>query len=180
MFGERDSSPAKLLSATLLLYCVFSFRKVPMSRHALLTLIVSLQLVAYLTLGCGSPAAHQVQSISLSPASADAQNYPDGKVPFIASGSYNTAPMTITPLQANWAATSEQLVNGTLTFGPVSSAVSIDHAGVAQCTPSASGTYAVVAWDIQNPSLTISCESKTDFGEPGCNAVQGTAQLTCP
>jgi len=155
-----------------------SSRGPQLSRPRLLC-VIFLGLAACITLACGNQ-PHQVQSVTVNPASADAQNYPDGKVPFIATGSYNSAPMTVTPLQANWAAVSEQLVNGVLTFGPVSSAVSIDHTGVAQCTAGASGTYAIVAWDIRDPSLKVSCASETDFGEPACNAVQGTAQLTCP
>lgn len=150
-----------------------------MSGLRFLICVIFLGLAAYITLACGS-SAHQLQSVAVNPASADAKSYPGGKVPFVATGNYKSAPMTVTPLQANWAAVSELVVNGMLTFGPVSSDVSIDQSGVAQCTATASGTYAVIAWDIQDPGLNVSCASETDFGEPGCNAVQGTAQLTCP
>jgi hypothetical protein len=150
-----------------------------MSGPRVLLSVMFLGLAAYIVLSCGS-SPHLIQSLAVNPASADGQKYPGGKVPFIATGNYSTAPMTVTPQQANWAALSELVFNGMLTFGPVSGDVSIDQTGVAQCTATASGTYAVVAWDIQDPSLKVSCASETDFGEPGCNAVQGTAQLTCP
>jgi hypothetical protein len=147
--------------------------------------IVSLASAAWMILGCGGSDfqpvnSHLLESITVSPAAADAHDYPGGKVPFVATGHYNSAPATVTPLQANWAAVSEQLVNGTLTFGPVTRDVSVDQTGVAQCAAGASGTYAVIAWDLQDPTSKVSCASVSDFGEPGCNAVQATAQLTCP
>jgi hypothetical protein len=55
-------------------------------------------------LSCGSSSRHQLQSITLSPANADAQQYPDGQVQFVVTGSYNTAPLTVAPLPAEWGA----------------------------------------------------------------------------
>jgi hypothetical protein len=150
-----------------------------MTRVRLLVAMMVLGVAAFVALSCGS-GRHVIQSLAVSPGSADAKNYPGGKVPFVATGTYNSSPMTITPQQANWAAVSEVVANGMVTFGPVSSDVSVDQSGVAQCTASASGTYGVIAWDLQDPSLKATCASETDFGEPGCNAVQGTGQLTCP
>ncbi len=74
--------------------------------------ILFLGLTAWMTLACGS-GARQIQSISVTPASADAQSYPDGKVPFVATGNYNASLMTVAPMQANWGAASQQLINGT-------------------------------------------------------------------
>jgi hypothetical protein len=142
--------------------------------------IVSLALAICITLSCGGGGSRQLQSITVSPPSADARNYPQGQVRFIATGHYNSSPATVTPLQANWAGISEFTVNGMLTYGPVTDAISLDNTGVAHCAAGASGTYAVVAWDLQDPGLKVGCSSVTDFGEPGCNAVQSIAQLTCP
>jgi hypothetical protein len=133
-----------------------------------------------LACGAGPKGPHIIQSLTLSPASADAQNYPAGKVAFLATGHYDTAPMTVTPMQANWGAESEFVWNGSLTYGSANGAVSVDTNGVAQCASSASGTYAVVAWVIQDPTLHGTCGSGNSIGEPGCNVVQGMAQLTCP
>jgi len=46
--------------------------------------ITFLSFAAWIALACGS--SHELQSITVSPASADAQNYPDGEVPFVATG----------------------------------------------------------------------------------------------
>jgi hypothetical protein len=151
---------------------------VRMSRFVFSMWILLVVSAAWITLACGSHNPRPLQSITLSPASADAKDYTDGKVPFVATGHYNSAPAAVTPLQANWAAVSD--ANDFSIFGPVTSAVSIDQTGVAYCTVGAAGTYAVVAWDLQNPAPNVVCQSQSDFGEPGCNTVQASAQLTCP
>src|ERR1035438_8321612 len=79
------------------------FREVPMSRPSFFLWISLLALVASIGLACGS-GSYKIQSITVSPATADAQNYPNGQVPFVATGYYNLAPATVTPLQANWGA----------------------------------------------------------------------------
>jgi hypothetical protein len=139
-------------------------------------------LAASLALACGSNPSgpHLIQSLTLSPASADAQSYPDGKVAFVATGHYDTPPLTVTPIQASWGAESETMSNGTITYGSANGAVSVDANGVAQCAAGASDTYAIVAWTVQNPNLQGACGSGNSIGEPGCNVVQGIAQLTCP
>jgi len=118
--------------------------------------------------------------MSVSPTSADANDYPNGQVPFVATGYFSQNPTTpVSPLTSNWAAVSEQTYNGVVVLGPTTD-VSVSTNGVAQCSANASGTYEVIAWNIQDPSLQVGCASETFFGEPGCNAVQATAQLTCP
>lgn len=151
-----------------------------MRRYLLPLSIASLIFAAWVTLSCGSNSSRPLQSITLTPTSADAQNYPNGQVPFVAAGHYNSSPTTVTPLQANWAALSELTASGMLTYGPVTNEVSVDSIGTAHCAAGASGTYAVVAWDLQDSKVKYMCSSITDFGEPGCNAVQAIAQLTCP
>jgi hypothetical protein len=149
------------------------------SRYPFCLSIVSLTLAACVELSCGG-GSRQLQSISVSPASADAQNYPQGQVPFVATRHYNSSPASVTPLKANWAGISEFTVNGMLTYRPVTDAISVNNTGVAHCAAGALGTYAVVAWDLQDPTLKVGCASMTDFGEPGCNAAQAIAQLICP
>jgi len=66
-------------------------------------------LAAAIALACGSPAGPRnttgiLKSVSISPASADAQNYPLGLVQFTATGQYTTAPFQVTPLTATWGA----------------------------------------------------------------------------
>jgi len=117
---------------------------------------------------CGSSTSisgliRQPQSINLSPATADAQNYPDGQVQFIATGHYNTAPYTVSPQSATWGACYQ---NATTT------AVSVTNGGLAQCAHGASGTYTIFAFVMTNCNAITACGG-------GCTVV-GTAQLTCP
>jgi hypothetical protein len=141
-----------------------------------------LGVAACLTLACGSSRSgpHIIQSLTVSPSSVDAKNYPGGKIPFVATGHYSTAPTVITPLTANWDPYVELIFNGSVSYAPADGAISVDTRGVAQCAAAASGTYAVLAWVVQDPTWQGACGSQNSFGEPGCNAVQGMAQFTCP
>ena len=139
--------------------------------------ILFLGIAACMTLACGS-STRQIQSISVAPTSADAQSYPNGKVPFVATGNYNASPMTVAPLQANWGAASQQLINGLEVLNPTTE-VSIDAQGVAQCTAAASGTYVVGAW-VPAPSKGVCNVEGGPFNETTCPVLQATAQLTCP
>jgi hypothetical protein len=135
----------------------------------------SLIWAAAITLACGSP-SRRIQSLTVNPTSADAQSYPGGRVPFVATGYYNTSPATVTPLQANWSVLSEQVLNGVETLLPTTE-VSVDTNGVAQCAAGASGTYVLGAWVAYQSR--VSCTVIRPFGDP-CDSVLGTAQLTCP
>jgi hypothetical protein len=141
--------------------------------HRFLVWNTFLALSACVTLACGSN-NRQIDSINVVPASADAQNYPDGKVPFVATGHYSTAPRSVTPLQAGWGAASINQV-----IGPPTDDVSIDANGVAQCNAGASGTYLVGAWvNVPYKGPPVPCPA-TLYGD-SCSSVVGTAQLTCP
>jgi hypothetical protein len=139
--------------------------------------IIFLGLVAWIALACGS--SRKLQSITVSPASADARDYPNGEVPFVATGHYNSSPMTVTPLQANWGAALFRNENGTMV--PTNRAVSVDTNGVAQCSANASGTYSIAA-SVQLPysGPALPCPSPAYSNEASCPNVVGTAQLTCP
>lgn len=133
--------------------------------------ITVLVLAASFTLACGgssntaTQAVRSIQSITISPATADAQNYPSGQVQFTATGYYNTQPSPVTPLSATW---------GVCEQNTPTTAVTVSNNGLAQCTSSAVGTYTVFAYDFPNPT----CLALTACGG-GCT-VEGTAQLTCP
>jgi hypothetical protein len=139
--------------------------------------ILFLGLAACMTLACGS-STRQIQSISVAPTSADAQSYPNGKVPFVATANYNVSPMTVTPLQANWGAASQQLINGTEVLSATTE-VSVDAQGTAQCAAGASGTYVVGAW-VPEPSKAMCNVIGGPFNETACPVLEATAQLTCP
>jgi hypothetical protein len=127
-----------------------------------------LTIAAAITLACGS-SMHTLQSLSITPASANAQDYPGGQVPFTAAGNYTRQPSPVSPMSATWGACT--------TDGNPTAAVTVSSNGVAQCISGSSGTYQVWAYDV-NPG-TATCNVLTACGG-GCGRVTGTAQLTCP
>ncbi|MFZ0734050.1 MAG: hypothetical protein WAM79_17140 [Candidatus Sulfotelmatobacter sp.] len=122
----------------------------------LLATTLLLACIGLLADGCGG-GNRVIQSVTVTPASADAQNFPDGQVQFTASGNYSQPPSPVTLPQANWVLTETSIA--TLTGN-----------GLAQCIPGASGVVTVRA-GVPGP-----CSGT------GCTAVQivGTAQLSCP
>lgn len=124
-------------------------------------------LAASFASSCGaSERQGQLQAITLSPATADAQDYPNG-VPFTATGYYIHPSYTVTPQPATW---------GTCYQGAPTTEVTVATTGTAQCASGATGSYTVFAYDTPYPS----CENPVNAcGSGGCNVV-GTAQLTCP
>jgi hypothetical protein len=105
--------------------------------------------------------------IRLNPATADAHDYHDGQVPFIATGYYVNPSHTVKPQSATWVACQQD--------GPITTEVSVTQGGVAQCAIGAAGTYSINAWDTDKiePCAINTC------GILSC-AIVATAQLTCP
>jgi len=130
---------------------------------------LALVLAAFFALSCGSGSQSQLQSITVSPATADAQAYLDGQVPFTATGLYVNPSRTVIPQPANWAACQGNVPT---------TEVSVTTRGVAQCLSGASGSYTIRAWDNLTGPGSYNCPAQTACGG-GCT-VTGTAQLTCP
>ena len=132
---------------------------------------MSLAAAASVALSCGvnNPPKHVLETITLNPSIADAQNYPNGQVQFVATGNYMSAPTVVTPLTATWGACNQF---------QTTTAVTVGSNGLAQCSAGASGTYTVWA----NVPLDIpgvaNCTAENACGG-GC-VVQGNALLTCP
>jgi hypothetical protein len=128
---------------------------------------LGLFVICGLALSCGTAAMNagngQLQSIALSPATADAQSYPDGKVPFVASGTYVNPARTVTPQPAIWGACQKNLPTSDIT---------VSSTGVATCVGGAAGAYEVFAYQTTRCDLISSCGG-------GCT-IEGTAQLSCP
>jgi len=137
-------------------------------------IVSSFALLALAALGlyCNPAPTHQLQSITLTPASADGQNYANGQVQFVATGHYNVDPLTVTPLPATWGTCTQQFAATT--------AVSVTQNGLAQCTSGGAGTYTVWANDpiTELPGQVYSCPAQGACGG-GC-VIQANAQLTCP
>jgi len=129
---------------------------------------VALLLAASLALSCGASQS-QLQSMTVSPATADAQSYPGGEVPFVATGYYKNPNHTVAPQPANWVACQQN--------APTNQ-VSVTSTGVAHCASGATGTYSIKAWDIPNMAGVYNCPVMTACGG-GCT-VEATAQITCP
>ncbi len=140
--------------------------------------LLSLFIVAFvITLGCGSPLSKvktscgsyagsnmngSLQSVSVCPAIADAQQYPDGKVSFDAIGVYTTQPSpALIPSGVIWGVCQNQQTTNEVTVTN----------GVAQCASGATGTYTV--WATGNPVCNV-------IGPCGACGPTGKAQLTCP
>jgi hypothetical protein len=122
-----------------------------------------------MTAVCGGAASSSsnstgvLQSITVCPATADAQNYSGDQVPFTAFGTYSTPPSPISPITASWGACYQNAPT---------TAVSVTSQGLAECAGGAHGTYTVYA------SQMTACNAITACGG-GCQ-VTGIAQLTCP
>jgi hypothetical protein len=137
-----------------------------MEKLRLTLFLFTLAITASFALSCGetsiSGAIRQPQSITLSPATADAQDYPEEQVQFTATGHYNAAPYTVTPQPITaWAACQD---------GPTTD-VSITAKGVAQCANGATGSYLITASSPGTCTCLAPCPSSDTIG---------TAQLTCP
>lgn len=135
-----------------------------------LFLFFLLVLAAAIMLACGSSSANRMlQSVTLSPATADGQSYPGGQVQFTATGIYSARPSPVTPLSASWGACD--------LGGNSTSDVSVSASGIAECATGSVGTYTVWAFG-SNPSKGT-CGAINACGG-GCGRITGTAQLTCP
>jgi hypothetical protein len=123
-----------------------------------------------ITLACGS-SPRILQSVSLSPPTADAQGNP---VQFTATGYFNKQPSPVKPMTANWGACYQN---------QQTTAVSVSADGLAQCAPGAAGTYTVWAWAERGGDSCGSAPTAIPVnpcGGAGECQVTGTAQLTCP
>ena len=135
-------------------------------------LIVSLVMIAFSVaiVACGGMnmmmSNRQLQSITVSPSSADAMNFPAGTVHFMATGTYTVAPMNGTP-PVLWS------LGNPFSTQPTPMGVSINANGLAQCS-GFMGMITVEATAPMDPSMPLSQMSMNSMN------VTGMAQLTCP
>lgn len=129
--------------------------------------LISLIFLAVVLVACGSSSPRTLQTVSISPATADASQIPGGEIQFAATGYYNHNPRFVTPLTATWGACSQNQPTTDITINP---------AGLAQCLPAASGTYLV--WAFAPDGANATCTAINACGA-GCGRVTGTALLTC-
>jgi len=137
-------------------------------RKCVLSVSLLVVLAIAITLACGS-SPRALQTVTLSPATADAQGSP---VQFTASGYFNDQPSPAKLTAANWGACYQN---------QRATAVSVSSSGLAQCAAGAVGTYTVWAW-----AQSAACGGNNGeipanpCGGAGQCQPTGTAQLTCP
>jgi hypothetical protein len=133
---------------------------------------------AMVPVACGTGANmmpnRQLQSISISPATASAQGQP---AQFTATGHWSASPVMVTPQSANWGACVQQ-VSGNTVMQSATTEVTVSSSGLAQCASGAKGTFTVFAYDPPLGSTGANCDAISVCGG-GCT-ISGTAQLTCP
>jgi hypothetical protein len=139
-----------------------------MRRYSLSVSFLAILVIA-ITLACGS-SPRVLQSVSLSPPTADAQSSP---VQFTATGTFDKQPSPAKLLTASWGACYQN---------QRTTAVSVSTDGLAQCAAGAVGTYTVWAvaqrgGDSCGPAGSVPANPCGGAGE--CQ-VTGTAQLKCP
>jgi hypothetical protein len=113
------------------------------------TRFLALSLMGF-SAGCGNSVPRTLQSVTASPAVADAKNFPNGRVQFVPVGTYSKPPITVMPLPVTaWSAS------------PSTVAV-IDQNGIAQC----------VSGQVETVKIQVAI--------PGDGPLMNVAQLTCP
>lgn len=135
--------------------------------------IGALLLLALAAVSCGS--SRHLQSVTLQPATADAQKFPNGLVQFTASGTFNKppSPQPLTSKDVVWCMGGVSGDGVGECAGLVITGGTVDQNGVAQCMPGFTGTATVLAGTPTNVSHPI-----PDTGAP--LKVFGSAKLTCP
>lgn len=112
--------------------------------------------------GCGTNSPRELQSMSVSPAVADAAHSPNGEVQFTASGTFSKPPSPaavtfVAPYSGSWSVSNSAIAT-------------ISSSGLAKCVAGASGTVQVIA----TVSANSTTAPRTSVGRTA------TAQLTCP
>ena len=145
-----------------------------MARTAPFSTTFLLITAATVLISCGS--SHQLKSVSITPAIADAKNFPNGQVQFMAAGTFSNppSPETLTSNQVTWCygglANVTTLTAG-MCAGNIAQFASVDQNGLAQCVPLFQGTVYILAGtepNVMNPDGGAQLK------------VYGSAQLTCP
>ena len=116
---------------------------------------------------CGGSSPRVLESISISPNLATAKN---GSVQLIATGTFSSSPVTVTPLPVVWTASPcDNLCNATSdVIGPIS----VNSQGLATCPSGFAGTGPVSAYAPKDPSLPLNT--------PKTTLVWGATNVTCP
>ena len=121
----------------------------------------------FLTLVLTACGGHQLQSVSINPAMADAKDYANGQVQFTATGNFNgQPPQPLKPPLITWCTGSNGMCAGLVIQG-----AAVDQNGLAKCYPNFAGTATIMAGTYTPPTHPDAGPTLKIFG---------VAQLTCP
>lgn len=142
-----------------------------MRRLSTFILVLFISAVLLMTISCGgssmSTQGRQLQSITVTPTTADPMKSSSNQVQFTAMGHFNMAPMSTT-IPVMWS------IGSPFSAQPVPAGVSIDGmTGMARCS-GFMGTVTIMAMAPMDPDVPISQMSMMTMN------VSGSAQLTCP
>ena len=124
-----------------------------------------------IALGCGS--SRSLQSVTVMPAVADAQNFPNGQVHFTATGMFSKppSPQKLTSQDVTWCVG----MTAGACAGNIAVGVAVDQNGLASCLANAPSslpkTWIVMAGKSRSSMNPDAGSQMTIFG---------SAQLTCP
>jgi hypothetical protein len=136
-------------------------------------LLTALILLLLVSAGCGGSSmmmnsTRQLQSLTVTPSAADAQKSPNSEVQFVATGTFNMAPMSVMSPTVRWS-----IGNPFATPMPMSPSPSIDGNGLARCNGFV-GIATIEATAPADPNASISQMNVMTRN------VSGMAQLICP
>ena len=145
-----------------------------------------LLLVGVVIAGCGgnmtgmpSSSARQMVSLMVTPASADAQASPGGQVQFMATATFNMAPMTVASPQVMWSignpfpTPTPMMMSGKMATSSMTPTPTVSPTGMARCN-GFMGMVTIQATAPADPAMSISQMSGMTSN------VVGMAQMTCP
>ncbi len=138
-----------------------------MSKFSIYLPLGLLLLIAAGLLACGSNG--RLQSLTITPATADAKDFPNGQVQFTASAVYSDGTHT-KPAIALWTPGLPWALDPQVAWP----AITLDGTGLASCGSANPATYTIYATAPLDRHLPL---SKMTMATP---QLAGTAQLTCP
>jgi hypothetical protein len=137
-----------------------------MNRLCAVLFFVVLLMVVFTTNNCGSKRV--LESVTITPAIANAKDYPNGQVLLTASGTFSRTPSRVDPLTVQWQLPVAPLAcPAPLCVGPIGTTVEVTCAGI-----QSGMTAEVAAVAPRDPNIPAGTQTSA--------MITGKAQLICP